>query len=87
VSSGSRQRKRRPSSIAHSSSAPEERLQFAKSLRRLRSERGYFQRDFAQALGIDVNRYSRYERAEVEPKEPRSSIAESVNKSARHQSR
>jgi transcriptional regulator with XRE-family HTH domain len=65
--SSNRDRKRRHPSKAYDTSAPEKRLRFAKSLRRLRNERGYFQRDFAQALRIDVNRYSRYERAEAEP--------------------
>ena len=63
--SSSRDRKR--GSPAYDPSAPAERLRFAKCLRRLRTERGYTQRDFARALEIDENRYSRYERAEVEP--------------------
>ena len=61
------QRKRRPPSKAYSISAPEERLRFAKCLRRLRGERGYTQSNFARALEIAESRYGRYERAEVEP--------------------
>ena len=49
-------------------SAPEVRLQFAKRLKELRTEKGFHRaRAFANALGIDENRYTRYERAEVEP--------------------
>jgi DNA-binding XRE family transcriptional regulator len=41
---------------------------FARHLRELRVLRGYrTARSLAQALGIDENRYTRYERAEVEP--------------------
>ena len=41
---------------------------FARRLRALRVPRGFkTARSFAQALGIDENRYTRYERAEVEP--------------------
>jgi transcriptional regulator with XRE-family HTH domain len=48
--------------------APEVRLQFAKRLKALRSQRGYTRaRYFAKSLGIEENRYTRYERAEVEP--------------------
>ena len=65
--SSSRDRKLRQPSKAYDPATPEKRLLFAKCLRRLRSEGGYTQRDFARALGIDENRYGRYERAEVEP--------------------
>ena len=65
--SSRRDRKRRHPSKAYDPSAPETRLRFAKCLRRLRSERGYSQREFARALEIAENRYGRYERAEVEP--------------------
>ena len=48
--------------------APEARLRFAKRLREFRLPRGYqTARGFARVLGIDENRYTRYERAEVEP--------------------
>jgi transcriptional regulator with XRE-family HTH domain len=51
-----------------SPSAPEVRLQFAKRLKQLRTEKGFrLARTFAHALGIAENRYTRYERAEVEP--------------------
>ena len=54
--------------MAYSPSAPEVRLQFAKRLRQLRIKRGFHRaRVFADALGIEENRYTRYERAEVEP--------------------
>lgn len=44
------------------------RSRFAQRLRAIRIPRGYkTARSFAQALGIDENRYTRYERAEVEP--------------------
>ncbi|MEO1264230.1 MAG: helix-turn-helix transcriptional regulator [Pseudomonadota bacterium] len=44
------------------------RQRFAEQLRRLRQEAGYSRaRALAQALQIDENRYTRYERAEVEP--------------------
>lgn len=47
---------------------PEARLDFAGRLRQLRIPRGYrTARSMARALGIDENRYTRYERAEVEP--------------------
>jgi transcriptional regulator with XRE-family HTH domain len=50
------------------SSIPEIRQLFAKRLKALRIPRGYTTaRSFAQALEIDENRYTRYERAEVEP--------------------
>ena len=46
----------------------EARLDFAERLRALRIPRGFrTARSFAKALGIDENRYTRYERAEVEP--------------------
>jgi DNA-binding XRE family transcriptional regulator len=48
--------------------APAVRAQFAKRLRVLRAQQGYERaRHFAKALGIEENRYTRYERAEVEP--------------------
>ena len=48
--------------------APAVRAEFAKRLRALRAQRGYERaRHFAKALGIEENRYTRYERAEVEP--------------------
>jgi transcriptional regulator with XRE-family HTH domain len=44
------------------------RAQFAERLRALRAMRGFERaRYFAGALGIEENRYTRYERAEVEP--------------------
>jgi transcriptional regulator with XRE-family HTH domain len=54
--------------VPYSPSAPEVRLQFAKRLKQLRTEKGFLRaRTFANALGIEENRYTRYERAEVEP--------------------
>jgi transcriptional regulator with XRE-family HTH domain len=51
-----------------SSILPPIRLIFAKRLKALRIPRGYpTARSFAVALEIDENRYTRYERAEVEP--------------------
>jgi transcriptional regulator with XRE-family HTH domain len=48
--------------------APEVRSQFAKRLKAIRSQRGFDRaRYFAKSLGIEENRYTRYERAEVEP--------------------
>jgi transcriptional regulator with XRE-family HTH domain len=48
--------------------APEVRLQFAKRLKNMRMENGFQRaRYFAKSLGIEENRYTRYERAEVEP--------------------
>ena len=48
--------------------APEVRLQFARRLKTMRTQRGFDRaRYFARSLGIDENRYTRYERAEVEP--------------------
>jgi transcriptional regulator with XRE-family HTH domain len=44
------------------------RTRFAQRLRAIRIPRGYkTARSFAEALDIDENRYTRYERAEVEP--------------------
>ena len=44
------------------------RSRFAQRLRAIRIPRGFkTARSFARALGIDENRYTRYERAEVEP--------------------
>jgi transcriptional regulator with XRE-family HTH domain len=48
--------------------APDARARFATRLKRLRLQRGFERaRFFARALGIEENRYTRYERAEVEP--------------------
>jgi transcriptional regulator with XRE-family HTH domain len=48
--------------------APDARSRFAARLRRLRLQRGFARaRFFARSLGIEENRYTRYERAEVEP--------------------
>jgi transcriptional regulator with XRE-family HTH domain len=48
--------------------APEVRLQFAKRLKSMRTDNGFQRaRYFAKSLGIEENRYTRYERAEVEP--------------------
>lgn len=48
--------------------APEVRTQFAERLKKLRLQNGYARaRYFARSLGIEENRYTRYERAEVEP--------------------
>lgn len=48
--------------------APEVRSQFARRLKSLRTQRGFDRaRYFARSLGIEENRYTRYERAEVEP--------------------
>jgi transcriptional regulator with XRE-family HTH domain len=50
------------------SQPPPTRTAFARRLRELRIPRGFkTARKLAQALGIDENRYTRYERAEVEP--------------------
>jgi len=47
---------------------PAARLEFAQRLRELRVPRGFrTARSLARALDIDENRYTRYERAEVEP--------------------
>ena len=48
--------------------APEVRTQFAKRLKEMRIHSGFLRaRYFAKSLGIEENRYTRYERAEVEP--------------------
>ena len=48
--------------------APEVRSQFAKRLKDTRVQSGFPRaRYFAKSLGIEENRYTRYERAEVEP--------------------
>ena len=48
--------------------APPARIRFAQRLKALRAERGHLRaRYFARSLGIEENRYTRYERAEVEP--------------------
>jgi transcriptional regulator with XRE-family HTH domain len=48
--------------------APEVRSQFAKRLKEMRIQNGFIRaRYFAKSLGIEENRYTRYERAEVEP--------------------
>jgi transcriptional regulator with XRE-family HTH domain len=48
--------------------APEVRSQFAKRLKEMRVQGGFIRaRYFAKSLGIEENRYTRYERAEVEP--------------------
>jgi transcriptional regulator with XRE-family HTH domain len=48
--------------------APEVRAEFAQRLKELRVRSGYLRaRYFARSLGIEENRYTRYERAEVEP--------------------
>jgi transcriptional regulator with XRE-family HTH domain len=53
---------------APDSSRPQARMDFAHRLRELRIARGFrTARSLAKALGIDENRYTRYERAEVEP--------------------
>jgi len=54
--------------IEHDSTKPQARLEFASRLRAHRVARGFrTARSFAKALDIDENRYTRYERAEVEP--------------------
>ena len=48
--------------------APEVRAHFAKRLKDMRVQSGFLRaRYFANSLGIEENRYTRYERAEVEP--------------------
>jgi transcriptional regulator with XRE-family HTH domain len=48
--------------------APDVRARFAQRLKMLRTQRGFDRaRYFAKSLGIEENRYTRYERAEVEP--------------------
>ncbi len=50
------------------SSPNEARARFAKRLKSIRVPKGFrTARAFAEALGIDENRYTRYERGEVEP--------------------
>ena len=52
----------------HDEGAPLVRLEFARRLRELRIPRGFrTARSLARSLEIDENRYTRYERAEVEP--------------------
>ena len=54
--------------MAHHPLAPAVRVEFARRLRQFRTERGFAHaREFARVLGIEENRYTRYERAEVEP--------------------
>jgi transcriptional regulator with XRE-family HTH domain len=54
--------------VETSTTIPLTRAVFARRLRELRVPKGYrTARSFARALGIDENRYTRYERAEVEP--------------------
>ena len=60
----------------------EERLQFAKRLREARERRQYRPREFAKMLGLDEQKYSRYERAEVEVPVGRATIAESARRSS-----
>jgi transcriptional regulator with XRE-family HTH domain len=58
----------KPASAMAPMLAPEVRLQFAKRLKTMRTQRGFDRaRYFARSLGIEENRYTRYERAEVEP--------------------
>jgi transcriptional regulator with XRE-family HTH domain len=55
-------------SVMASLLAPEVRSQFAQRLKNLRTQKGFDRaRYFARSLGIEENRYTRYERAEVEP--------------------
>ena len=54
--------------MPENSSAPPIRILFARRLKQMRIPRGFATaRSFANALAIDENRYTRYERAEVEP--------------------
>ena len=54
--------------MAHHPLAPAVRVEFAKRLRQLRTEKGFAHaRELVRVLGIEENRYTRYERAEVEP--------------------
>lgn len=47
---------------------PEVRARFAKRLKNMRAQVGFIRaRQLANALGIEENRYTRYERGEVEP--------------------
>jgi transcriptional regulator with XRE-family HTH domain len=58
----------RRSPPAFNASAPDARRLFAARLRQLRAESGFpTARQLATALVIEENRYTRYERAEVEP--------------------
>ena len=55
-------------SIMTKTLAPEVRSEFAKRLKSMRTQKGFPRaRYFAKTLGIEENRYTRYERAEVEP--------------------
>ncbi len=55
-------------SSTQNSPRPVARLEFARRLRELRAARGFrTARSLARTLDIDENRYTRYERAEVEP--------------------
>jgi transcriptional regulator with XRE-family HTH domain len=55
-------------SIMTKTLAPEVRSEFAKRLKDMRQQKGFPRaRYFAKTLGIEENRYTRYERAEVEP--------------------
>jgi transcriptional regulator with XRE-family HTH domain len=57
-----------PNQAAAIASVPAVREHFARRLKELRIPRGYpTARSLSRALGIDENRYTRYERAEVEP--------------------
>ena len=55
-------------SIMTKTLAPEVRTDFAKRLKDMRQQKGFPRaRYFAKTLGVEENRYTRYERAEVEP--------------------
>jgi transcriptional regulator with XRE-family HTH domain len=57
-----------PIPASNSGAVPAVREHFARRLKELRIPRGYpTARSLSRALGIDENRYTRYERAEVEP--------------------
>ncbi len=57
-----------PADEKETSATPAIRLNFARRLRELRVLNGYkTARSLARSIGIDENRYTRYERAEVEP--------------------
>jgi transcriptional regulator with XRE-family HTH domain len=57
-----------PIPASNSGAVPAVREYFARRLKELRIPRGYpTARSLSRALGIDENRYTRYERAEVEP--------------------
>ena len=47
--------------------APAVRVEFAKRLRQLRTEKGFAHARELARLGVEEDRYTRYERAEVEP--------------------